>query len=102
MGNCFPKVLSVLLSYFSEYFQVFHNVDISKRVWVFGNVNIAKSGKYVDHATLVFVSWPEITLLRMMCGKQHCYDAKAIYPTKDLVFISDYAAVNVKVVLIKC
>jgi hypothetical protein len=39
-----------------------------------------------DAAALVFVFWPKISVLEVLCQKAHCYDMKSICPAEDLIF----------------
>jgi presenilin-like A22 family membrane protease len=48
-----------------------------------------------DFPALVFVFWPNIILLEVLCVKLYHYDAKSIYKAKDLIFFNDFAAINV-------
>jgi hypothetical protein len=34
--------------------------------------------------TLVFDSWPKITLMKVLCGKKHCCDGKSTCPARDI------------------
>jgi hypothetical protein len=45
--------------------------------------------------TWVFVFWPKITLLKVLCGKTYQHDAKFTHPAKDMIFFDECAAVNI-------
>jgi hypothetical protein len=44
--------------------------------------------------TLVFVSWPKLPVLMVLCGEYYCSDAKTACPVEGLVVIDGPAIVN--------
>jgi hypothetical protein len=90
-GYYYHKVLSVLPSYSSEYLEVIQNEILSRRL--FGGKDINHRGpnqvRIVDFPMLVRVLWPEITLMKVLCEKEHCGDIKSTCPFKDFVFLTN-------------
>jgi hypothetical protein len=86
-GDNFPKVLSVLLSHYSERLQVTQNEIISRRFLVLGT---QKSHTGPNHMHLVkvpimvVISGQKFLYQNMLCRKLHCHDVKFTCPAKDL------------------
>jgi hypothetical protein len=74
-------------------------LDPLKKMFSFENTRSHMGPNLVgtmDVKILVFEFRPQISLLKMLCGKAHCYDATSTCPAKDLV-CSNECTQNVKV-----
>jgi hypothetical protein len=49
----------------------------------------------VDVPTVVFVSWPKITLSQLLSEKAHYHGSKSTCPAKDLLSFDECAMLNI-------